>query len=127
MKIRIKGNAVRLRLTRSEVEAFCRKGYFMERTDFNGRTFSYALQSVESISELRADFENDVLTVYFPSKERPVWQNTERVGYENTMLLKNGKQLQLLVEKDFVCMDETVEDQSDNYPNPSMKKKEGQS
>jgi hypothetical protein len=24
----------------------------------------------------------------------------------------------LLVEKDFVCLDNTIEDQSDNYPNP---------
>jgi hypothetical protein len=27
--------------------------------------------------------------------------------------------LYLLVEKDFVCLDETSEDQSDNYENPN--------
>ena len=30
-----------------------------------------------------------------------------------------GKDLFLLIEKDFVCLDHTFEDQSDNYPNPN--------
>jgi len=30
-----------------------------------------------------------------------------------------GVQLHLLLEKDFVCLDNTAEDQSDNYPNPN--------
>jgi hypothetical protein len=38
--------------------------------------------------------------------------------------MENGKELFLLLEKDFVCLDETIEDQSDNYPNPLMDKKE---
>jgi hypothetical protein len=39
--------------------------------------------------------------------------NTEKVGFEAI----NGA-LQLLVEKDFTCLDKIDEDQSDNYPNP---------
>jgi hypothetical protein len=35
------------------------------------------------------------------------------------MEIGNDKYLFLLVEKDFVCLDNTVEDQSDNYPNPN--------
>jgi len=43
---------------------------------------------------------------------------TDKVGFENA----DGK-LHLLVEKDFVCLDEVAEDQSDNYPNPLAKQK----
>lgn len=32
---------------------------------------------------------------------------------------QSGK-VNLLIEKDFVCIDNTTEDQSDNYPNPSL-------
>ncbi len=39
--------------------------------------------------------------------------NTDEVGFEN----EQGK-LFLLVEKDFTCLDNVSEDQSDNYPNP---------
>ena len=28
------------------------------------------------------------------------------------------KKLYILIEKDFKCLDNTIEDQSDNYPNP---------
>jgi hypothetical protein len=35
------------------------------------------------------------------------------------MPLGNGQSLKLLLEKDFVCLDHTDEDQSDNYPNPN--------
>ncbi len=41
------------------------------------------------------------------------WSNSEQVGFEYN---KNG--LYLLVEKDFKCLDNVAEDQSDNYPNP---------
>jgi hypothetical protein len=41
------------------------------------------------------------------------WALTERVGLEHQ---DNG--LFLLVEKDFKCLDNVAEDQSDNYPNP---------
>jgi hypothetical protein len=30
-----------------------------------------------------------------------------------------AQELFLLIEKDFVCLDNTFEDQSDNYPNPN--------
>ena len=53
------------------------------------------------------------------------WANSDRVGLQHTNLMENGKELFLLVEKDFVCLDETIEDQSDNYPNPWMDRKEG--
>jgi hypothetical protein len=38
---------------------------------------------------------------------------TDKVGFEG----KHGA-LNLLVEKDFTCLDNVAEDQSDNYPNP---------
>lgn len=46
------------------------------------------------------------------------WIATERVGYESNMPLNDVQELYLLLEKDFVCLDNTTEDQSDNYPNP---------
>jgi len=42
---------------------------------------------------------------------------TDRTGFEN-----NAGGLQLLVEKDFTCLDNVAEDQSDNYSNPLNEK-----
>ncbi|MFT5833421.1 MAG: hypothetical protein ACI97N_001048, partial [Cognaticolwellia sp.] len=41
-----------------------------------------------------------------------------QVGFKYEMPLENGEILSLLLEKDFVCLDERGEDESDNYPNP---------
>lgn len=118
MKIRIKGNSVRYRLTKSEVETFCETGLYQETTDFGNAVFTYALKAKKGIDTLEATFNENTITLYLSDKERSTWGSSDRVGYSNIMDLPNGEQLSLLLEKDFVCLDETIEDQSDNYPNP---------
>lgn len=122
MKIRIKGNSIRYRLTKPEVETFCREGYFMERTEFKNQIFKYELRSLDNISNLDADFKSDTITMYLPEQDKNDWAISNRVGFQHTISLANGKELFLLLEKDFVCLDETIEDQSDNYPNPLLDK-----
>ncbi|MEM9001541.1 MAG: hypothetical protein AAGB24_14860 [Bacteroidota bacterium] len=121
MKIRIKGNAVRMRLTKTEVAIFCAKGKYEETTDFGGRTLRYALRAKAGISELEADFIGDAITLYLPEESLSTWETSNRVGYANSTDWNDGGQLSLLVEKDFTCLDNTIEDQSDNYPNPRLK------
>ncbi|MGW9686289.1 DUF7009 family protein [Flagellimonas sp. 2504JD1-5] len=118
MKIRIKGNSVRYRLTKSEVETFCDTGHFAETTEFNGRTFIYALKISETKTHMDAEFVDNTITLIVPEAVCKGWNVNNQVGFEHTVTLNNGNTLFLLVEKDFVCMDETNEDQSDNYPNP---------
>ncbi|SNY99961.1 DUF7009 family protein [Flagellimonas pacifica] len=118
MKIRIKGNSVRYRLTRSEVETFCNTGHFAETTEFNGRTFTYAVKVSDTKAHMDAEFVDDTITLIVPATTCKGWYENEVVGFEHTLTLNNGNELFLLVEKDFICMDRTTEDQSDNYPNP---------
>ena len=123
MKIRIKGNSIRYRLTKTEVETFCSEGYIAERTEFKDQIFNYELRSHDQISNLDAIFKNDTITLYLPEQDKKDWATGDRVGFQNAISLGNGKELFLLLEKDFVCLDETIEDQSDNYPNPLMDKR----
>ncbi len=118
MKLRIKGNSLRIRLTRSEVAEFGRSGHLEEKTEFGNNAFAYALQNEQGISGLRADFAGNKITVYVPSEITREWTTTEKVGFENNMDI-GGKQLFILIEKDFKCIDNTTEDQSDNYEHPS--------
>ena len=110
MKIRIKGNSVRFRLTKTEAEI----------THFHHNALTYALVAKEEITELEADFIDNTITIYFPKSEQKIWAKSDRVGYSNSVDWNDSSALSLLVEKDFTCMDNTVEDQSDNYPNPKM-------
>ncbi|MDL5513802.1 hypothetical protein QSE00_18415 [Arenibacter sp. M-2] len=123
MKIRIQGNSVRYRLTRSEVASLKKDGYYREQTAFDGKNFTYAVAAKENITDLEAEFQENTITLFVPKNDSLKWPDNERVGYENKMILKDGQVLNLLLEKDFVCLDERLEDQSDNYPNPAATSK----
>jgi hypothetical protein len=112
MKIRIKNNGLRYRLTRSEVEAFARDGIFKEKIQIGDDALTYILQRT-SEDKLSASFKNNIITMLVPEKVADKWTGTDQVGFEH-----KTDELHLLVEKDFTCLDNVDEDQSDNYPNP---------
>ena len=120
MKIRIKGNSIRYRLTKSEVETFSKTGYFEGTTDFGDTKFVYALKAKEGIALMEADFTGGTITLYLEKDKSKDWFANDQVGFQHIYKGKNDSEIALLLEKDFVCMDKTVEDQSDNYPNPKL-------
>lgn len=116
MKIRIKGNSLRYRLTKTDVERFSNEGYLEEETAFGTGKLIYALQRYDA-NRLSASFGNNKITLFMPEEMAGDWAITDRVGFEEA----NGP-LYLLIEKDFKCLDNVAEDQSDNYPNPLLSK-----
>ena len=120
MKVRIKGNSVRFRLTKTEVDIFCKEGQFIETTEFNTKKLSYALKIKSGITSLEADFIDNMITLYLPEKVQATWANDSVIGHSNGVDWNDESALSLLVEKDFTCLDNTLEDQSDNYPNPKL-------
>jgi hypothetical protein len=112
MKIRIKGNSLRYRLTKSDIERFSKDGYIEEIIYFGTQKLIYALQRYPK-NELTADFNNQKIVLYVPDYMANEWTTTDCVGFEN-----NNGALYLLIEKDFKCLDNVAEDQSDNYSNP---------
>ena len=121
MKIRIKGNSVRFRLTKTEVENFAINGVYTSETELMGGVFKYRLQRSEDYSHLGAEWnqsENEII-FFMPKSIADEWTESNEVGFQHIQILPNGTELFLLVEKDFVCLDNTFEDQSDNYPNPN--------
>jgi len=112
MKIRIKGNSLRYRLTKSDVSRFEKDGYLEECTHFGEQTLIYALQR-STEANLSAVFESNKITLFMPAAMADEWVSTDVVGFED-----QDNKLYLLIEKDFKCLDNVAEDQSDNYPNP---------
>ena len=119
MKLRIKGNSIRIRLTKTEVAQFGEKGYWEEKTEFGNTTLTYAIQKDSAAKELSAKMEGTTITMILPESIANEWTSTNIVGFQNQYQLPTGTELFLLIEKDFVCLDNTFEDQSDNYPNPN--------
>jgi hypothetical protein len=116
MKIRIKGNSLRYRLTKSDVATIIKDGHLEEQTDFGHQALVYALQTTTDY-DLSATYNDNRITLFVPHSMIDSLANTDEVGFESGQ----GK-LFLLVEKDFTCLDNVDEDQSDNYPNPLAEK-----
>lgn len=115
MKIRIKDNSIRFRLTKSDVAALGENGMISSVTEFIDRPFVYAIEKTVE-TELSAAFVETKIVVKMPEAMISEWVSTDRIGFEGQYGL-----VKILVEKDFVCIDNTLEDQSDNYPNPNIK------
>jgi hypothetical protein len=118
MKLRIKGNSLRIRLTKTEVSKLADTGYVEEQTRFPNNEFTYALQRTDE-EKLSATFEANKITMFVPDSFTKDWPVNNIVGLDTNMHLTETESLYLLLEKDFVCIDHTTEDQSDNYENPS--------
>lgn len=119
MKIRIKGNSVRLRLTKTEVANFAQFGILEEETQLLGGVFTYRLERSSEVSTPSASWIQSGIGMQIPTEIANQWTGSDEVGFQHIQVLPNGTELFLLVEKDFVCLDNTFEDQSDNYPNPN--------
>lgn len=120
MKIRIKGNSIRYRLTKKDISNFGKDGFIEEKTGFlNGIAFIYRLEKSKGILHLEASFSGNRICIFVPENISEEWTTTDAVSFESKMDIGDEKELFLLIEKDFVCIDHTLEDQSDNYPNPN--------
>jgi len=120
MKIRIRGNSIRYRLTRTDVSRMGTEGAVEETTRFpDGAQFHYRLERAADSRELQASFTGNRITLFIPRVLVEEWTNSETIGFRQHVPLPDGSELLLLVEKDFACLDHTLEDQSDNYPNPN--------
>lgn len=110
---------MRLRLTQTDIRNLGLHGNVQEQTNFGSSSLVYRLQSKDDISELSADFSANTITVFIPADFVHNLVNTERVGYDAHQTVSNQNKLFILVEKDFQCLDHTLEDQSDMYSNPN--------
>jgi len=119
LKIRIRDNSIRFRLTKSEVDAFEKEGHLESKTEFGFAEFVYAIQILDGIDSLAATYIGNKLTLFMPSIMQKEWISTDKVGYDAVMNTGPGKTLSLLVEKDWACIDKSDEDQSDNFENPN--------
>jgi hypothetical protein len=119
MKLRIKGNSLRIRLNKTEVNTITSIGYLEEETWFGNSRFVYALQRVDEGDTLTAALEDNKMIMYVPAALTKDWPANDITGFDANIPVGDNKTLYLLLEKDFICLDETTEDQSDNYENPN--------
>ena len=122
MKLRIRGNAIRLRLKRGEVESLAAGEKLVEETKFPGSVFSYSLELSDN-EDMMASFEGGQIVITMPREIIPEWADTDLVSLYTEQKLSGDGLLEILVEKDFTCLEpghhRNCEDDQDTYPHPS--------
>lgn len=119
MKLRIKGNTLRLRLTKTDLNHLCFLGKNEEVTTIGNQKLVYNIHKSANSNNLSVNFENNMLNFSIPESFCDEWINTDKVGFEETVHNDDGTSLFILLEKDFMCKDESNEDQSDQFENPN--------
>jgi hypothetical protein len=122
MKLRMLGDTVRLRLSKSEVEQMRARGRVEEVVHFGAQPddqLRYALVSDADARAMFARFSGGVITVYVPTAQVRQWASTDQVGLRVVQSIDGGRTLEILVEKDFRCLEPRPgEEAYDGFPNP---------
>ncbi len=124
MKLRIRGNSIRLRVTKRELARLDTGDAVEERTPFpGGSELRYTLVCLPKTTQeqvgLHADFTEGILTVGIPQAQISTWAGSEQVGLQHSQNLPGGDTLKILIEKDFQCLaPREGEEDVDTFPHP---------
>ena len=123
MKLRIRGNTVRIRISQSDMTQIVDHGVVVDSIDFAlGERLEYRVEVVPS-GVVRASYQGNSISVALPQKSVENWSHSAEVSIESKQLLNNGVNLTILVEKDFTCLtSRDGEDEEDLFPNPNKTK-----
>jgi len=125
MKLRIKGDTLRVRVSRSEVARLLAADLLEETVYFAPEPtakFTYALKQDRSLSRPAVQYTENRVAILLPTLQVISWGTSDQVGIAENISLGNLGSLGLLIEKDFACLDRSDEDNQDTFPNPNAGK-----
>ena len=119
MKLRMQSNSIRLRLRRAEVATLIKENIVEETIIFGGdQALRYCLQLSHNIAVPQASFRAGEILVKVPYDRATHWALSTDVSIEGTQAIAGQIQLQILIEKEFACLNGTNEQNADTFPNP---------
>jgi hypothetical protein len=122
MKLRLKGNSVRVRLDRRDIEGLIDRGRVDDSVRFGpGLAFSYAVEMGPAARERpKASYTDGRLTVRIDPEDAEEWLAGDRVGFDHEQVVDGGV-VRVLLEKDFACIDRPAGEEADDaFPNPAL-------
>jgi len=123
MKLRIKGNSLRLRVTPSEAKQLLREGAIREHVQLTANSkdrLTYAVISSLSGATITVTYQSGNITVSVPEIQLKNWVGSEDVGVYADVALGDDRALSVTIEKDFACLDRSDADNEDTFPNPIL-------
>jgi hypothetical protein len=121
MKLRVKGDSLRLRVSRSELARLQAGGRVEETVHFGAARdarLTYALEIAPQASPVRVRYQAQEVTVLLSEDQAHVWAKEGEIGIYTSIVINGEISLDVIVEKDFACLDRSDEDNSDAFANP---------
>jgi len=119
VKLRIKGDSLRLRLTQGEMRSLAERGEVEDRASFpGGAALRYKLRVDRTTNGISASYTSNVIEILLPADLSERWCGTDLVTLSATQAIAPGE-LRIVLEKDWACLaPREGEDEADNFPHP---------
>ena len=127
MKLRIKGDSLRLRVSRSELERLLGGERIEETIHFTAAPearLTYALQSTPQSDPVRLQYLPQSVTVFLSEEQANFWGKEGEIGIYTSIYtftdIGEASSLEIIIEKDFACLDRGEDENADTFPNPQV-------
>jgi hypothetical protein len=114
MKLRLKGDTVRLRLSQSEVAQLAETGMVEDSVNFAPNPLVYLIHASEDCKQLEVSFLNGWLTLSLPVDKMKEWACGSQVGLEGSC-----RGVAISIEKDWACQHADDSENQDSFPRPA--------
>jgi hypothetical protein len=121
MKLRIKGDSLRLRIAPSELTRLMETGRIEETVHFGLKEdarLTYALEHA-GVEVLTVRHEGTQVAVVLPTAMARGWADGDGVGLYGSVVTASGL-LDVAVEKDWACLDRDDAENADTFPHPNL-------
>ena len=120
MKLRIKGNSLRLRLSQGDVTALATTGRIADATAFGPGDLAlrYEIVTADDLASLEARLDGSRITLRLPRAQVVRWAESDEVTLEGRQPIDAEQSLLVVVEKDFQCLKPRTED-ADAFAHPT--------
>jgi Family of unknown function (DUF7009) len=119
VKLRIKGDSLRLRLSQGEMRALAERGEVEDRIAFpGGAALRYRLRVDQDNDVISAGYTSNLIDILVPRVLSERWCGTDLVTLSASQAMPQGE-LRIVLEKDWACLaPREGEDESDNFRHP---------
>lgn len=121
MKIRIKDNSLRFRLSQSEVLQLKETGLVKAAIQFGPAPSASLVYEIQAIAHanITATYQQHRISVQIPESQIQDWADSNTVSIRAEQQISEETRLSILVEKDFKCLtDRPGENEVDLFPHP---------
>lgn len=125
VKLRIRGNSLRLRLSRSDLGRLESEGLVEEEIVLGTSADQHLIYRLKKIygNEWNTEMMGAELTIGVPATVAETWISSEEVGIGIEEKVGQGRTLQILIERDFTCLKRREgEDDRDTFEHPAAVK-----